>query len=159
MRSKTKRFMFGETILGSFIRIIVLFVIFTFPFFYFFNPTFISGNSMSPTYQDGELIIVKRIRYEYIPKRYDVVIIETNNEKWVKRVMGLPGEEILFDLHEVLINGSSKYDFIFNNSNLIYPNEIGVIVPENYVWVVGDNRHQSQFGLFHIENISGKVVY
>jgi len=114
---------------------------------------------MSPTYQDGELIIVKRIRYEYIPKRYDVVIIETNNEKWVKRVMGLPGEEILFDLHEVLINGSSKYDFIFNNSNLIYPNEIGVIVPENYVWVVGDNRHQSQFGLFHIKNISGKVVY
>ena len=86
-------------------RVIVLFTIFTAPFFYHYGITFILGNSMYPTYQCSEMVIINKIYGDYTPKRGDVVQIEMAGEKWVKRVIGLPGDHIKCGTGRVWVNG------------------------------------------------------
>ena len=73
---------------------------------FFFSLVQVDGQSMVPTLNHGERLIVRKIAYE--PEKQDVVIIKSGVlEKYiVKRVIALPGEEISFDSGlNVLING------------------------------------------------------
>lgn len=73
---------------------------------FFFSLVQVDGQSMVPTLQHGERLVVRKIAYE--PKAQDIVIIKSGvlDKYIVKRVIALPGEEISFDTGlNVLING------------------------------------------------------
>ena len=136
----------------------------------------VAGNSMNPTASDGDLTIV--IRFSYLLKdieRGDIVNIKTDEKlRYVKRVIGLPEENINYLNGILYVNGVPIEDYvdsdvITNNfmfedicSNEDCPNGK---IPENMYLVLGDNREDSydsrdpDMGLISKKEIHGKVVY
>ena len=157
-----KRLLFGNSKWGMLMRIVVLFIIFTAPFFYHYGVTFILGNSMYPTYYCSEMVIIDKTYGDYNPKRGDVVQIEMNGEKWVKRVIGLPGDHIKCGTGRVWVNGKRAKLYEYLNlketpkSTVIW---VDTIVPPGMVWVIGDNRYNSAYSLIYLDQVTGKVLY
>src|SRR2546426_158793 len=64
------------------------------------------GNSMQPTFKTGDLVFVDRRAYrETDPRRGDVVVIPYRNELVIKRIVGLPGEELELKGGLLYVNG------------------------------------------------------
>lgn len=121
--------------------------------------------SMIPTIDAGEKIISNRITY-YMgsPQRGDIVIFHyPDNEEilYVKRVIGLPGDEVLIDDGKVYINGIKLEEpYVTSEYNGRYgPYQ----VPEDSYFMLGDNRAYSEDSRFWTnkfvkeEKILGKV--
>ena len=53
----------------------------------------VDGNSMVDTLHNGEILVLNKLDKDY--KRFDIVVIKYNNERLVKRVIGLPGEQVI----------------------------------------------------------------
>lgn len=105
----------------------------------------ISGESMSPTLHDDDKVLVSMISY-YLgePERGDIVIIaspERFSDKYIKRIIALPGEHIVIRNNQVLINDEPlAEDYLVNT----YTNgSIDTIVPAESYFVMGDNRTKS----------------
>jgi len=96
-------------------------------------------------------------------ERFDIVVFKYNNQKLIKRVIGLPGETVEFKNNKLYINGKyieekflGSESFDFNISDLGYE-----IIPENEYLLIGDNRGASYdsryFGTVEKEKIEGTV--
>ena len=73
--------------------LIIIFVLLFRTFLY--SPIRVTGDSMVPTLLDGDIMILDKIGYRINGlKRFDIVVIKYNNEKIIKRVIGLPGDYI-----------------------------------------------------------------
>ena len=109
----------------------------------------VDGQSMEPTLENADNLICDKISYRFSkPERFDIVIIYPNEKKdarWIKRVIGLPGEEIRIDLEgNIYINGeileeSYGKETIKDPGMAIEP----IVLGENEYWVMGDNRNHS----------------
>ena len=117
------------------------------------------------------------------PAKFDVIVVEWGGDDLIKRVIGVAGDTIEIKEGFIYLNeeklrdpfgrGEIGYYLVDeNDNNLKYWNgpEAGkdVIklvsqgeetIPEGYVWVIGDNRKDSWFGLLPIKNIIGKILY
>lgn len=127
----------------------------------------IVGSSMYPTYQNEQIVILKKFYYKIFNiKRFDVVSLKYNDTKYlIKRVIGLPGDTIEYKNNKLYVNNELiEEDFLDNNVitkdfNLI---ELGYsVIPDGMYFVLGDNRSDSldsmDFGLIKKEDILGKV--
>jgi signal peptidase I len=114
------------------------------------QPFVVSGESMFPTFNDGQYLIVDEISYIVgTPHRGDVIIFRYPNETkrfFIKRIIGMPNEEILINNGEVVIvNKDNKDGFKLQES---YINE-SFNTTETYktkddeYFVMGDNRNRS----------------
>lgn len=122
------------------------------------TPVKVDGTSMYPTLNDGEILILKKYDKSY--KRFDVVVINYNGEKLVKRIIGLPGENIKYKNNKLYINGKKVDEPLeletenFSLINLGYNK-----IPDNHYLVLGDNRYNSTdsriIGLIKKEDILG----
>lgn len=137
----------------------------------------VDGESMLPNLDNGQMLLVNRNAYQYVdiggnryypfdpPERGDVVVFEppTNSDKpYIKRIIGLPGEEITFDQGQVFVDGVQlPEDYIEDRTRCNREDRCDVIVPEDHVFVLGDHRSNSSdsrvFGVVPIENIVGKA--
>lgn len=93
----------------------------------------------------------------------------TNEERyWVKRVIGLPGDEIEFRENVLYINGEEQKEDYINNPDSVdyvsrnrYANS-SFTVEENHIFVMGDNRNRSKdsrmMGQVPMDSIVGKVL-
>lgn len=146
-----------------------------------FEPFRIPSGSMEPTLLQGDFIFVKKFSYGLRlpvletkvietgePERGDVVVFRLPSEpsvNYIKRVVGLPGDEIRYDRHRLTINGrtmpldppvtaasgreSVHYEQLFDRRHPImvrYPEsrQNGVyVVPEGHYFMMGDNRDNS----------------
>ena len=105
-------------------------------------PVRITGPSMYPTYQNGEINFVNRLAYaRHEPQRGDVVGIGFSGFQvmYVKRIVGLPGETIAFMRGVIYINNhplDEPYLRFANGEWNSPPRQLG---PQEY-YVVGDNR-------------------
>lgn len=136
----------------------------------------VDGQSMNPTLHNKDMLILDKISYKtHSPNRGDVVAFKTDLEfpqgVWkdigmkknlVKRVIGLPGDEIVVKDGEVYINGEKqKEDYIADG---ITDGEINIIVPEGHLFVMGDNRlfsndsRREAVGFVKIDSIIGRVT-
>lgn len=107
-------------------------------------------------------------KYSNEPKssfdKFVYYVLEINKESYIKRVIALPGEHIHIANGKVYINGVElEEEYLPDNtytdvSNAPYYN---LIVPDNCVFVMGDNRDEStdsrRFGCIPIEKLEGKV--
>ena len=117
------------------------------------------GDSMDPHMEDKELIIMHRTYEEWTPQRYDVVVVwdEADKDKMVKRIIGLPNEKISLSDKDIYLDGEKlRRDYWHVDGNYV---DEEIKVPEGYVWVIGDNRRYSWYGLIPIKDILGRVLF
>lgn len=148
---------------------------------FIFAPTTVYGQSMEPNFVDRErLIINKFIYYIKEPQRGEVIVFHAPEQKnYIKRVIALPGETVKVDGDNVYVNGEIIEEPYLkeaiqkaseNGLNYNYFNfKVGVdgieevTVPENTLFVMGDNRSNSKdsrmesVGFIPIDEVVGRV--
>ncbi len=134
---------------------------------FIFTPIRVNGESMYPTLKHNDLMILNEIGY-YLNgvERFDVVVVNVNGEKIIKRVIGLPGDKIEYKDNKLYVNDEEvKEDFTHDDTLDFSVNEdLGhEIIPEGYYFVVGDNRDDSLdsriIGLVGKKQIMGKTNF
>lgn len=107
-------------------------------------------------------------RYEEEPTgvfgKFSYYVLELNKISYIKRVIGLPGDHVMIENGKVYVNDVLQEE-TYLQPGVITDNGKGyctdVVVPENSVFVMGDNRSQSTdsrcFGCIPIERIESKV--
>ena len=117
---------------------------------------------MVPTLLDGDIMILDKIGYRINGlKRFDIVVIKYNNEKIIKRVIGLPGDYIEDKDNILYVNGKEiKEEYKRDITNNFSLKDLGYEkIPENKYLVLGDNRSISKdsriIGLIDKEDIEG----
>lgn len=73
--------------------------------FYFFVPVMVDGSSMMPTLHDGDRVIINRFGNV---DRFDVIIFKDEGREYVKRVIGIPGDKIVYKNDTLFINGKEQ---------------------------------------------------
>ena len=109
--------------------------------------TKVIGQSMYPTLYDGDQLIVDKISYRFrAPKRFDVVVFPyryEENKRFIKRIIGLPGETVQIKSGEVYIDGQKLDDpFSGGTGGMDDPG-----IAEEPV-KLGDNRNNSKDSRF-----------
>lgn len=91
-------------------------------------------------------------------------VLEIGKSSYIKRVIGLPGEHVQIYDGKVYINGNQlKEDYLQPNISTSVEEcpYYDLVVPENSVFVMGDNRPEStdsrRFGCIPLEKIESKV--
>jgi len=104
---------------------------------------------MYPTYHDKEYILTDKISYKFhLPERGDVIILKSPKNPdidFIKRVIALSGETIKIENGEVYLNHKILKEPYLNVLTPVFPNGfiqegVEIVVPENMVFVMGDNR-------------------
>lgn len=109
-----------------------------------FEIILVDGDSMLPTlYTDERVAIEKLTRYGGMPERGDIIIVKYPNMDgtFVKRAIGLPGETIEIKDSVVYIDGEPIEETYINPEP--YADMEALTVPEDHVFVMGDNRAHS----------------
>jgi signal peptidase I len=154
-----------------------------------FEPFRIPSGSMMPTLVKGDFILVKKYAYDLrLPvtnrsfwntnelKRGDVVVFDypcDTSIKYIKRLIGLPGDEISYKNKQIKINGdllANKFQYVYKNTKQygahVYEESIGknthlalltpsrrgkegvFEVPKGHYFFMGDNRDNSKDGRY-----------
>jgi signal peptidase I len=153
-------------------KIALIALVIVLPIRYFlFQPFIVSGDSMVPSFHSGDYLIVDEISYRFsIPQRGDVIIFDASfikgysGQRFIKRVIGLPGEtvdvkngkvEIIKDGKTVVLD--EKY---LPDDLKTYQDTEVTLKPDQY-FVLGDNRQYSYdsryWGVVPKKNIIGKA--
>ncbi len=131
------------------VALIVAFLVRTFVLAHFV----VDGTSMSTTLHDDDRVFVNKLSYRlHDPNRGDVVVLHqitgASERDLIKRVIALPGETIEVRSCQVLIDGQPLEE-PYLDPEVVQPGNCGgetapVTVPEDHVFVMGDNRGGSQ---------------
>lgn len=133
---------------------------------FIFTPMTVLGSSMQPTFTNKEKVIVSKTSS---PKRFDIVTFHApgTNDDYIKRVIGLPGDHVKMQKDMLFINGK-KYNEPYLKSAKsaldgqdYLTNDFDIHVPDNTLFVLGDNRKVSNdsriFGTIQSESVIGVV--
>lgn len=144
MFSKSTRNFF---IFFDYIRVALVIIVALLLIYYLIVQVFvIKGVSMDPNFADNELILVNRISYYFTPPiRGDNIVFVfpgTKSDKYIKRIIGLPGETIQISNNEIKINGQRiKEEYIPHDFKTF--GEIKIRLKADQFFVLGDNRELS----------------
>lgn len=123
----------------------------------------VDGFSMRPTLEDGEFVLVNKMSYRFgAVQRGDIIVFHfplNPKEELIKRVIGLPGDRVSVQNHQVYINGQMLNEPYIAQAP-IYSGEWTVL--DGQLFVMGDNRNNSNdskdWGLLPAENVVGKAI-
>lgn len=108
------------------------------------TPVRVDGSSMEPTLKEGEILILKK--YDNSFERFDIIVFNHNNNRLIKRVIGLPGDYVEYKNDKLYINGKHvKENFVRKSTTSDFKLEDIDLkkVPKNCYFVMGDNRNNS----------------
>ena len=141
------------------------------------EPRWIPSGSMLPTLQIQDKILVEKLTPKIISKsnlfklKNKIIVfnvpeqlINAGYEKdtaLIKRVIGVPGDKVEVKEGKLFLNDISQNNLIYDK-NITY--SVGpIFVPENSLWVMGDNRNNSMdshiWGVLPSEKIIGKAIF
>lgn len=129
------------------------------------TPVRVDGDSMRESLHNGDILILNKLDKNY--ERFDVVVIDYNKSKLVKRIIGLPGENIEYKNNKLYIN-NKKIDDVETIRTLDFSlEELYSIteIPKDHYFVMGDNRGNSldsrdyRVGLIKKEDIVGVTIF
>lgn len=128
-------------------------------------PIRVNGTSMNNTLKDKDIMILNKVIYNFSDiKRFDIVVINEDSEKIIKRVIGLPGDEIEYIDNVLYVNGKKVAEkFSHKKTEDFNLDELEAsIVPKDSYFVLGDNRTNSLdsriIGFIPKERIMGKAT-
>jgi len=119
--------------------------------------------SMEQTLAEGEILIVNKLAYKLGEIDHgDIITFHYPLQPeldYIKRVIGLPGDDVRMSNGEIYVNGYLlKESYLNNTSN----DEGDWLVPENMIFVLGDNRKESSdsrnWGFVPIDDVIGKAI-
>ncbi|HWV22838.1 MAG TPA: signal peptidase I [Thermomicrobiales bacterium] len=169
-------------LLGEILPIVILLVIAISGIRIVFQPYQVVGASMSPALANGERLFVNRAAYSSIPipgvgdvhpfstpRRGDIVVLDSDktdrHSPYIKRIVGLPGEKVSFTDGLVLIDGTPLVEDYIDGAITACTRRLycAVTVPPGYVYVLGDNRTDSEdsrvFGPVPIDDLVGRAWF
>jgi signal peptidase I len=113
---------------------------------FIFAPIVVDGESMQPTLQNGDRMIVSKINYTIgEPDRFDIVVFQATEEKdFIKRIIGLPGDKIEYKDSTLYVNDKAIKEPYLPEEFKQLTGEFSIVVPEDKLFVLGDNRGNSQ---------------
>lgn len=150
-------------IVKSILPYIIIFVAVILIRIFIITPVSVDGNSMYPNLKNGNILLLKKFDKSY--ERFDIVVLNYDNERLIKRIIGLPGEYVEYKDSKLYINGKIVEETMIDISTQNFKLEsIGYNrIPDDYYFVVGDNRGVSKdsriIGLIHKKNIIGSVSF
>ncbi|MCT4607434.1 MAG: signal peptidase I [Marinisporobacter sp.] len=152
------------------IKTIVISVVIAMIITQFVRPTLVKGYSMYPTLNEYNYLIINKIPYMmHDPEKGDIVVfkshlktVEGNDKDLIKRVIGVAGDQIKVTEGNVYVNGEKLNEPYINGDYT--PGEVELEVPENMIFVMGDNRPNSldsrdeRVGPVDMDTVRGKVL-
>jgi signal peptidase I len=124
----------------------------------------VSGLSMEPHIHSGEFVLINTFAYRLgSPKHGDIVAFRhegDDREVFIKRVVGVPGDRIRIDRGRVYTNGAPlREPYVKDPDDRTFAE---VVVPANSVYVLGDNRANSEdsriFGTVGDDRLIGRAI-
>ena len=139
------------------------------------TPVKVKGSSMIPTLENGDTMILYKLTKNIRGiKRFDIVVIKTDSGDLIKRVIGLPGDKIKYEIKYVneektgvlYVNDKVVEEKFLSTSKKIGTCETNwticseeITVPEGEYFVMGDNRDDSKdsrmIGTIPLKDIKG----
>jgi len=114
------------------------------------QPFIVSGESMVPSFQDGEYLIVDELSYIIgSPKRGEVIVFRYPNDTkrfFIKRIIGMPNEEIKINNGKItIINKENPDGFMLDEPYISesFDTTVSFQTKDNEYFVLGDNRNRS----------------
>ncbi|MDR1567748.1 MAG: signal peptidase I [Streptococcaceae bacterium] len=148
-----------------------------------FAPVNVAGNSMYPTLANKEQVII--LKHQKI-SRFDLITFKSplakeKGKNYIKRVIGLPGDDVSYMDDVLYINGKVFYEPYLDEQKKTHKNgelftedftlatvtnespDKQVVVPANSYFVLGDNRPNSKdsrgFGFVKASDVLGEVKF
>ncbi len=158
-----------KSFLRECLEIIFFVAVIVIPIQTFVGRTFIViGNSMFPTFENKDYLIVDKLSYHFkAPSRGDVIVFHPPiNEKtyYIKRIIGLPGETIVVKKNEVtIINDTYPEGVTLEQpyASSLGESESNITLKTDEYFVMGDNRAVSSdsraWGILPKDHISGRA--
>lgn len=107
----------------------------------------IESHSMEPNFYEGQFVLVNKLAYKLgTPHRGEVLVFHNPNntsEDYIKRIIGLPGDQVEVVGDTIMINGQELPQPFIHELNPAGSNYGPVVVPDNSLFVMGDNRPRS----------------
>lgn len=156
---------------------------------FIFETVYVDGSSMESTLKTGNRLVLYKLGYFFSPpKKGDIVVLQVNEgtfrflpflnklpfakrtihtlgeTDYIKRVIAVPGDEVDIKEGFVYIN-NIKQNELYVEEGTTYRRSVDfpLIVEENKVFVLGDNRQNSrdsrEIGLVDFDKIKGKAIF
>jgi len=131
----------------------------------------IPTGSMRPTLMEGDRLLVNKFIYRFKePERGDIIVFsspEDIKKDFIKRLVGLPGEDIEISNGTILVNGKAtdkdsvmRERYYYNRGDFGREDE-GVRIPDDAFYVLGDNsissRDSRYWGFMPKKYLKGKA--
>jgi signal peptidase I len=125
--------------------------------------TRVYGQSMEPSLHSEQRLVVEKVSYRFhTPRRGDIVVLRLpglDSEPIIKRVIGLPGEQVEIYGGKVYIDGKPLEEPYLREPTKGYYGPR--LIPPLHIFVLGDNRDASNdsraFGPVPLENVVGRA--
>ena len=132
---------------------------------FIFQPFLVNGDSMNPNFAHGDYLIVDEISYRFgDPVRGDVIVFKyprDTSQKYIKRIVGLPGETVEVRDDAVFVNGT-EVEEVYIPENISTEGIDEKTLGEGEFYVLGDNRKYSsdsrKWGVLKENFIIGKAA-
>ena len=146
--------------------------VFVVVYLFLMQPHQVSGSSMYPTFKDKEYLLTDKVTYKRsLPSYGDVIVFKApinENVDFIKRVIALPGQEVMVKDGHVFINGLELVEPYLSSSVVTYAGEFlhegePYTVQQGEIMTFGDNREHSSdsrdWGPVPLGNIVGRVFF
>ncbi|EKD78928.1 MAG: signal peptidase I [uncultured bacterium] len=151
------------------VKVVAISLAIVLPIRYFLvQPFYVKGASMEPNFHDYEYLIIDELSYRWrLPERTEVVVMRDpleHSKFFIKRIIGLPGDTVLFDQGDVYVNGIllDEAAYLAGTVETLTVNGMNeVTLQDNEYFVMGDNRPASfdsrRFGAVDKSEFVGRV--
>lgn len=149
-----------RTFLEFAVIILLIFLVFQF----IWGISTVEGSSMYPTLHDENIVVYSRVDKSYEQGQI-IVIDRPGGDIFVKRIVAVAGDTVNIEGGNLYVNGKEiRLDTTIGETReaadaLDYP----VVVAEGEVFVLGDNRENSEdsrmFGPIKLEDVKGKILW
>ena len=127
-------------------------------------PMRVASTSMEPTLRPGDHVLVDKRAYRHeLPQRGDLVVFDGSDSLVLKRVVAVAGDTVGIEDGVLIVNGRAVQESAVNQRSVDGMYYGPAQVPDDTVFLLGDNRRHSidsrTFGPVPVEKVTGQVVF